>query len=83
MKTYGVEITPTQITVGLSAMRGRFAMADVVAALVSAGVPVMRNAAFTPEYVAARTADKLLQRERRAGRIKTDPLNKKFWLEAK
>lgn len=74
MKTYGVEITAEQLAAGRAAMTGTFRMHDVTAALARAGVPAR------PDYLAGRTADKLLQRERRAGRIKVNPDNKREWI---
>lgn len=57
----GHPVTAEQRDAGLAAMRGRFARGMVAGALLDAGVP------FSVTY---RAADRLLQSERRAGRIR-------------
>lgn len=69
MKVYDIEITERQITAGLAAMRGDFTCKDVEAALREAGAA----------YV-MRTADRLLQKERKAGRIVA--VSSKLWRAA-
>ena len=69
MKVYDIEITAEQIAAAVNAMRGEFRMNDVVVAIIRAGVP--------QGHVASRAVDRLLQRERRAGRILT--VNNKLW----
>ena len=71
MKTYGRVITDAQIQAGLERMQGIFRASDITWALIMAGV--QQN-----KFVADRSADKLLQRERRAGRIRTTT-NKRYW----
>jgi hypothetical protein len=73
MNIYGVKISEEQINAAVRSMRGTFTMVDVIHALCRAGV-----AAEGP--VAARAADRLLQRERKAGRIRCNPNNKRQWL---
>lgn len=70
MTVYGVEVTDEQQAAGVAAMSGSFTMMDVLGALAQAGVPARRG-------VAARAADRLLQRERKAGRIRA--VNNKNW----
>jgi hypothetical protein len=70
MKVYGIEITTAQRDAGRAAMRGEFRMTQVVDALMCAGVP-------DGNFVAARAADRLLQSERKAGRIRA--VNNKLW----
>ena len=62
MKVLGHEITDEQIAAGLAVMSGHFRLITVVGSLVRAGVPA-------DGYVANRAANRLLQRERKAGRI--------------
>jgi hypothetical protein len=61
MKVQGQEITEAQIRAGLNAMGGRFTFRNVVAAMIRAGVD---------HAISDRAADRLLQAERRAGRIR-------------
>jgi hypothetical protein len=61
MTVDGHEIAACQIQAGLSAIGGRFTLHTIKSALVRAGVPI---------GAAERVADRLLQRERRAGRIR-------------
>ncbi|AXK44070.1 hypothetical protein [Erythrobacter aureus] len=77
MKTAGFELSDEQINAGLAAMTGTFRLFDVERALYRAGVP---DEFEGKRYVASRSADKLLQRERKAGRIQTNPDNKREWL---
>lgn len=77
MKTAGYEVSDEQISAGIAAMTEKFRASDVVTALVRAGVPYSIE---KERYLASRCADKLLQRERKAGRIQTNPDNKREWL---
>lgn len=72
MKVQGIEITTEQISAGLAVMTKKvFTKNDVLAALCKAGVPYsVPNGSRHPTIVGERAADSLLQRERRAGRIK-------------
>lgn len=70
MRVYGVEVTEDQLCAGVAAMNGEFRMSDVLKALTAAGVPY-------PHGVAGRATDRLLQRERKAGRIVA--VNNKLW----
>lgn len=66
-------ITNEQEAAGLSAMTGTFRSGAIVGALCRAGVPVqIRDGTFNPRtyWFASTVADGLLQRERRAGRIR-------------
>jgi hypothetical protein len=62
MKSYGYEISDAIIVAGLTAMKGQFTALNVEDALCRAGCP--------EEPIPSRVADKLLQRECKAGRIK-------------
>lgn len=62
MKVKGVEITEQQLAAMLQAMGERFRAADVMAAAEAAGVQ--------KGEVAMRAADRLLQKQRKAGKIK-------------
>lgn len=73
MKVYGVEITAEQEAAAMAAMRGTFTMHSVIVALVCAGVT-------NDGAVAGRAVDRLLQRERKAGRVKVNPDNKREWI---
>lgn len=61
MIVYDEQISEEQIEAALAVMVGKFPMADVVEAFVFAGV--------SEGNVSGRAADRLLQKERRAGRI--------------
>lgn len=73
MKVYGVEITEEQIAAGVAAMTGTFSAHTVSRALSLAGV----KSPSSISYVVERTADRLLQRERKAGRIRA--INNRTW----
>lgn len=61
MKVYGVEITPAQINTAVSRMKdGPFVAAWIEDELKLYGVP---------DHVAYRAADRIIQRERKAGHI--------------
>jgi hypothetical protein len=70
MKVYGEQISDEQISAALAAMVGEFRMTDVLGAIRRAGV------SDTPG-VAERAVDRLLQRERKAGRIRA--VNNRLW----
>ena len=71
MRIYGIEITEQQQNACLGAMNGKFKSADIEKAAIVAGCPKFCNVGrVRPEYFANRVADRLLQRERAAGRIK-------------
>ena len=72
MKVYGFQISDEQLADGVGAMSGIFRLHAVQHALVQAGVP--------QGAVASRAADRLLQRERKAGRVQTNPENKREWI---
>lgn len=63
MRVGGVEITEQQVTAMLEAMGERFRASDLIAAAEAAGV-------IAKDGVAMRAADRLLQRERKAQRIR-------------
>lgn len=71
MRIQGTEITEAQQAAGLAAMVGDFTSGDVRAALHAAGLEDDAN------WVVGRTADALLQRARKAGKI--SPVNNKVW----
>ncbi|MGL4640547.1 MAG: hypothetical protein ACRCVX_12570 [Shewanella sp.] len=68
MKSYGVIVPEGVLQAGLDAMTGQFTAAHVEAAILQADCPA--------GAIASRVTDKLLQRERRAGRIE---FSKGFW----
>ena len=72
MKVYGCEVTQGQQDAIVAAMRGRFEMLDIVGAATRAGVGSGHrvNGSDYQATVAGRAVDRLLQRERKAGRIK-------------
>jgi hypothetical protein len=70
VKVYGEQIRDEQISAALAAMVGEFRCSDIENALVRAGVR-------EPGAVAMRAADRLLQRERKAGRIRA--VNNRLW----
>lgn len=75
MKVYGYEVPQEVIDACLARMRtgSAFTSIDIARAAVAAGAPYWNN---REEYVAHRIADRLLQRERKAGRIE---FNGKRW----
>jgi hypothetical protein len=62
-----IHVTDEQLAAGVAAMKGEFRMSDVRSALFRAGVTECHD----------RAADRLLQRERKAGRIIA--VNNKLW----
>jgi hypothetical protein len=70
----GVPITAAQRDAGIAAMMGQFKASDVRRALRLAGVPD-RTEAYS--YLIERVADRLMQAERKAGRIRA--INNKTW----
>lgn len=66
MRVHGVEITREQIEAGMAAMVGQFRAHDVRVAMSRAGVKETDRA-----------ADRLMQFERKAGRIRA--VNNKVW----
>ena len=75
MKIYGIEITEVQIEACLKRMRshGEFMAGDIAAHVVDR---IADANSSVRENVAYRLADRLIQRERKAGRIKYDG---KYW----
>lgn len=71
MIVQGFAVTDEQQKAGIAAMAGEFTASNVRRALVLAGVPA------GPDYTLERVADRLMQRERRAGRIRA--INNKTW----
>jgi hypothetical protein len=72
MKVYGVEITAEQLVAAKAAMTGIFRASDIEQALRDTGAIGLD--------VISRGADRILQAERRAGHIQTNPLNKREWI---
>lgn len=70
MKVFGCEITKEQLERGIARMTGDFGKNDIAGALARAGVP-------TAKWIADRAADRLLQAERKAGRIYA--INNRTW----
>lgn len=78
MHVYGHTITDGQQNACIAAMRGKFKAADIKAAAIAAGVPEFCNIGrFLPANLADRVADRLLQRQRKAGLIKRDGV---YWV---
>lgn len=76
MNVYGFEITAEQLAAGLAAMKGNFKAAQVTDRLMEVGVPEKvipkgKSERFFShqEYFANRVADRLIQKERKAGTI--------------
>ena len=71
MKVHGVEITSAQLDACLQSMTGSFTAAEVMATAIAAGVveAVVPPGGYKAELVAMRVVDRLLQQQRRAGRI--------------
>ena len=61
MKSYGIEVPQEVLQAGLDAMQGEFTAMQIES--------VIRRAGCDPNAVPSRVVDKLLQRERRDGRI--------------
>ncbi len=74
MNVYGTQLTTDQIAAAKAAMRGTFRTHDIEVALARTGV--------ADSLVMSRGADRLLQAERRAGRIAVNPSNKREWIAA-
>jgi hypothetical protein len=70
MKVHGFEVTPEIERACLEAMVGRFRAFDVVSAAIKVGAPIKVPTGRWMGYVAERVADRLIQRERKAGRIR-------------
>lgn len=62
MKVHGIEISEGQIAAMLQAMGTRFRLADVISAAEAAGVQ--------KGEIAMRAADRLVQKQRKAGKIR-------------
>lgn len=71
MKVYGETITEHQISAAKRAMRDTFRCSDVERALGQTGLRGLGTI--------GRAADRLLQQERKAGRIAVNPENKREW----
>lgn len=71
MNVHGIEISDLQITACLAAMKGSFVAGDITKVAIAHGVPemVIPPGRFFRELVANRVADRLLQQQKRLGRI--------------
>jgi hypothetical protein len=70
MQVYGQTITDTQQAACIAAMRGEFQAKDIEAAAIAAGIPKFCNVGkITQEFLAYRVADRLIQKQRKAGAI--------------
>lgn len=71
MYVYGIPITDEQIEACLAKMRAApmFATSTIEAEAVRAGIPERIGASWQSIYPANRLADRLVQRERKAGNI--------------
>ena len=73
-----VEITPEQVVAGEAAMKGAFKASDVAAAMIRAGVPAFdERQSHACRHVATRAADRVLQKARKAGRVRA--VNNRNW----
>lgn len=73
MIVHGISVCDAQLGAALDRMKaGAFTLGDLVDCLVSAGVPLKSHVGFLARDVAGRAADRLIQRERKAGRIVLD-----------
>lgn len=80
----GIEITEAQMTAAHQVMMGTWHKDDVERALIAAGVPKKSGKSFPrhfgPMYpVAMRAADRILQYERKAGRIAPIRDKRGYW----
>jgi acyl CoA:acetate/3-ketoacid CoA transferase alpha subunit len=65
-KVQGFDVTTVHVEAGMAVMVGNFTANEVGRAMAKAGVKDLPGQSYT----VGRAADRLLQRERRAGRIK-------------
>jgi hypothetical protein len=75
MYVHWVEITEAQQEACVSAMKKRFRASDIESAAIQAGVPKYNDR----NGIAHRVADRLIQRQRKAGKIKRDGV---YWVPA-
>ncbi len=71
MRVYGETIAPETIAAAVERMTGEFRAIDIES--------VFRRCGHTSSNVTNRATDRLLQRERKAGRIEVVPENKRYW----
>ena len=71
MKLYGHEVEQEWIHAALGSMEGSFTFRHVAAAAICAGCPVkgVPTYGIREEWFAYRVADRILKKEKRAGRI--------------
>lgn len=71
MNVYGVEITEAQVSSCMAVMQGSFTAGEVEKAAIAAGVPALAvpPGGYTAALVAMRLVDRLLQKQKRQGRI--------------
>ena len=69
MNVHGYEVPDAVIQAALAAMVGEFTASKIEDAAISAGAPKTVKTSWAIESCASRIADRLLQRERSAGRI--------------
>lgn len=70
MNVHGYEVPDAVIKAALQSMVGKFTASTIAEAAIAAGAPKTVKPAWAVVYCASRIADRLLQRERAAGRIK-------------
>lgn len=85
LSVYGYMLSEEQIQAGRMAMLGIFTMQDVKRALIAAGVPETKSLSMTPQWkwpypVASLAAGRLLQKERKAGKICPTPQDRTKWM---
>lgn len=73
MIIHGNTITEEQERAALARMTSSFLFSDIEKALIAAGVPEMQRVGVSNKHIAGRAADRLIQRERKEGRIKLGP----------
>lgn len=69
MNVLGYEVPKEVEDAALNAMVGEFVSRDIEKAAIAAGAPEVINVGWSREYCAHRIADRLLQREKKKGRI--------------
>lgn len=70
MNVHGYEVPQTVIDAVMAAMSGKFTASTLEDAAVESGAPRTIGSGYSIKYCASRIADRLIQRERKAGRIK-------------
>lgn len=69
MIIHGNTITEEQERAALARMSSAFVFSDIEKAFIEAGVPELQRVGVSNKHIAGRAADRLIQRERKAGNI--------------